>query len=142
MKVGKYAVLVLLAMAAAGCGQTPGAAGSGGGARELTGAAWVKTELYFGLSRKGAADVTEEQWEKFVSEEVTPRFPDGLTVIDARGQWKSGQAIVREPSRVLVVVHPPGRIADQKIEEIRRAYMKQFGQESVMRADEEAEVEF
>ena len=48
----------------------------------------VRTTLYFGLARpKGA--VTELEWQIFLRDEVTRRFPDGLTVWEAEGQWRT-----------------------------------------------------
>ncbi len=47
----------------------------------------VQTTLYFGLSRPAGKDITAEEWQQFVDRDVTPRFRDGLTVFDARGQW-------------------------------------------------------
>ena len=42
----------------------------------------LRTTLYFGLARpKGA--VTELEWQIFLRDEVTARFPDGLTVWEA-----------------------------------------------------------
>ena len=47
--------------------------------------AQLRTTLYFGLGRpKGT--VSELEWQLFVRDEVTPRFPSGLTVWDAEGQ--------------------------------------------------------
>src|SRR5688500_4603100 len=51
-------------------------------------AAQLRTTLYFGTSRpKGA--VSEVEWQVFLRDEVTNRFPDGLTAWDALGQWRS-----------------------------------------------------
>jgi hypothetical protein len=48
----------------------------------------LRTTLYFGLARpKGA--VTELEWQMFLRDEVTRRFPDGLTVADTRWQPRS-----------------------------------------------------
>ena len=49
--------------------------------------AMVQTTLYFGLSRPAGKDITAQEWQQFVDRDVTPRFRDGLTVFDARGQW-------------------------------------------------------
>src|SRR5271168_17538 len=51
---------------------------------------WVDTKLYFGL---GLADnpnqgVSEARWREFLDREVTPRFPNGLSVLDVYGQWQ------------------------------------------------------
>ncbi len=44
-------------------------------------------ELVFGRSSDDPAhpSVTEADFTRFLDEEVSPRFPDGLTVIDAQG---------------------------------------------------------
>ena len=50
--------------------------------------AMQQVKLYFGSSVRGRPFVTE--WSQFLASEVTPKFPGGLTVSDARGQWRSG----------------------------------------------------
>src|SRR5580658_7515322 len=51
---------------------------------------WVDTKLYFGLGPADQPDkgVSEAQWRAFLDKEVTPRFPDGLSVVDVYGQWQ------------------------------------------------------
>src|SRR5579859_7816296 len=51
---------------------------------------WVDTKLYFGLGPDGEPEkgVTETGWRAFLDKEVTPRFPDGLSVFDVYGQWQ------------------------------------------------------
>jgi len=91
----------------------------------------ARTELLF-----GAAHVARAQWESFLSREVTPRFPDGLTAFDGYGQWKApGGKIAKEPSRILLLWHKPGADEDAKIDAIRDVYKKQFRQLSLMRVD-------
>jgi hypothetical protein len=99
-------------------------------------ASYARLELLFGLGKESGSEVSEEEWRAFLETEVTPRFPDGLTVLTAYGQWRgrSGE-ITREPSRVLVIWHRRGAGGDTDIEAIRQAYRTQFGQESVMRVD-------
>jgi hypothetical protein len=102
----------------------------------------VRTELYFGLARPDGGRVGDEQWQAFVDDVVTPRFPDGFTVLDARGQWRGGDgSIVREPARVLVLFHTAAD-ASRKLEEIRAEYRVRFAQEAVLRADQRARVGF
>jgi hypothetical protein len=104
--------------------------------------AMARLELYFGLSRPNGV-VTDVEWDAFVANEVTPRFPDGLTILSGYGQWRnSAQAIVREASRVLVILYAPAPDAETRIEEIRIAYKIAFQQESVMRIDSASCVSF
>lgn len=93
----------------------------------------VRDALTFGRSIPGGGMVSDSAFDAFLAAEVTPAFPSGFTVMEANGQWRetSGK-IAREPSRVLVVLHPEKREADSSLEQIRRAYMQQFSQEAVM----------
>src|ERR1700761_7838995 len=65
-------------------------------------------ELMFGRLIGGRLGVSEGQWARFVAREITPRFPDGLTVFEARGQWRDREnnKIVREPSKIVQIVLP------------------------------------
>jgi hypothetical protein len=110
------------------------------------GTPYVETRLFFGTARPdGGPAVTDRQFTAFVDSEVTPDFPDGLTVQSGRGQWRdaSGQ-VEKERSYELILLYPVREAAarDRKIEEIRRAYEKAFGQEAVARVDERARVDF
>jgi hypothetical protein len=93
----------------------------------------VVDRLYFGLAMPGGA-VSEVQWTGFLESEITPRFPDGLTLFQAQGQWReAGGSVLREPSRVVEVVHEEGAREERSIEEIVAAYKARFRQESVLR---------
>ncbi len=99
---------------------------------------YVRTELFFGLSKPNGSLVSESDWQRFVDEFVTPRFPDGLTILEADGQWRGKDAkVVREQSKVIVLLYKrkERKEANTKIEEIRSEYMKRFDQEAVMRVD-------
>lgn len=112
---------------------------------QLVGDPWLRTELFFGMDKPGP-DVTDYQFQRFINDTVTPRFPDGLTVLAGNGQWKDSESgkIVRERSKVLIIVYPIDAAEDssRKLEEIRSKYEKQFQQESVMRADSTENVSF
>lgn len=97
-----------------------------------------RTELFFGTARPGGV-VSEAEFRMFVDHEVTPRFPDGLTVIDAAGQFTGADGVlVKEDSFVMVLLYPVEAANDshRKIETIRRLYRKKFQQESVLRVDD------
>jgi hypothetical protein len=92
----------------------------------------IRTTLYFGLSRpKGS--VSELEWQIFMRDEVTKRFPDGLTVWQAEGQWQTpGGGIDREQSKVLLLVHGDTTAARQSVQAVIQAYRKAFDQQSVL----------
>jgi len=80
--------------------------------------------------------VTEAEWAAFLDEEVTPRFPDGLTVLTGNGQWRNSKGIVtKETSALLIILYEPSAEKETAIEDIRAAYKDRFQQESVMRVD-------
>lgn len=99
---------------------------------------YFRTELYFGRSIRGGGEVNDEQWKQFLMDEVTPRFPDGFTVLSGYGQYRTKEGvIVSEPSEVLIFLYPAKtkNASRAKIDEIRAAYLKKFDQESVLRVD-------
>jgi Protein of unknown function (DUF3574) len=95
-------------------------------------ASQLRTTLYFGLARpKGS--VTELEWQIFLRDEVTKRFPDGLTVWEAEGQWRTPTGgIAHERSKVLLLVHPDTAAARQSVQAIIVVYRRMFEQRSVL----------
>jgi len=143
----------LLAIGALGCARQPAAAtppvaptlSSGRVPPEHT-SGWVETELYFGL---GPADhphqgISETEWRAFLDKEVTPRFPAGLSVVDAYGQWqgKNDAAPERLRSKMLIIDYPGTPENRAKIEAIRAAWKRKTGDQSVMRVTAPADVAF
>ena len=92
----------------------------------------IRTTLYFGLARpKGT--VSELEWQIFLRDEVTKRFPEGLTVWEAEGQWRTpAGSIDHERSKVLLLVHPDTTQARQAVQEVITSYRRLFEQESVL----------
>jgi hypothetical protein len=112
-------------------------------APELGAEPWLRTELFFGMSKPDGTAISEAEWEAFLDAEITPRFPDGLTVLEGAGQWQEEDGdIVEERSKVLVLLYPREASAESnaEIEEIRAAYERTFTQESVLRADDDRPV--
>ena len=97
----------------------------------------ARLELVFGSGHESLTPASEDDWAAFVATEITPRFPDGLTVLTGYGQWRdSAGVLVKETSRLLLIWYPPAADADTRIEAIRAAYKARFGQDGVLRADE------
>jgi hypothetical protein len=103
----------------------------------------VATQLFFGLSRPDGGVVSEAEWGQFLADTVTPRFPAGFTIFAAEGQWRAagGTAILRESSRILLIIHPAGA-DDGAIAALIDAYKARFHQESVLRLDTKAIARF
>jgi hypothetical protein len=102
-----------------------------------------RTELYFGLSRPGGV-VTEEEFQTFLDAVVTPRFPDGLTVLSAKGQFREATSATprKEDARILILLYPFSKSSNRAVEEIRESYKTRFDQQSVLRMDEASCVSF
>jgi Protein of unknown function (DUF3574) len=93
-----------------------------------------RIELMFGRNVRGhAGGVSDAAWARFVAREITPRFPDGLTVIDAAGQWRNPASgrLGREPSKLVIIVTAADARADDRIAAIVATYRQRFHQKSV-----------
>jgi hypothetical protein len=98
-----------------------------------------RTELFFGSARPDGSVVTEAQFQQFLDREITPRFPDGLTLLTGLGQFRGANGVIaRERSMLLILLYPQEAAGSSsaKIEQIRTAYKRAFQQESVLRADD------
>jgi hypothetical protein len=99
----------------------------------MPGDAQVTVQLLFGRSIKGGARIDDAAWREFLARSVTPRFPDGLTVLEGSGQWRqrSTGTIVSEPSMLVEIVTAASPEAFSKFDAIRAEYRDRFKQESV-----------
>ena len=92
-------------------------------------------EMIFGRNIGDAvAGVSDDAWARFLDEVVTPRFPGGFTVMDAAGQWWDAPAgrVVREPSKLLMVVLNDEAAQLPRLGEITAEYKRRFSQKSVL----------
>ena len=101
---------------------------------------FIRTELFFGADKPDGTEVSEEDFQSFLDRKVTPRFPDGLTVLSGKGQFccDAGGQLVQERSFVLVLLYPQEtkESSSKKIEKIRKDYKTEFQQQSVLRVDD------
>src|SRR5581483_8036748 len=93
----------------------------------------VETQLMFGRNIGGKLGVTERRWTKFLESEIVPRFPDGLTVVDAAGQWRDARTgrLIREPSKMVTVIGAQEAGFQGKLDAIVAEYKRRFRQDSV-----------
>jgi hypothetical protein len=104
---------------------------------------FARTELLFGLARSGGPDITEQEFKNFIDTKVTPRFPDGLTVLSGNGQFKDASGvIVEEGSKLLILLYPFSLKSSTLVNAIREDYKELFQQESVLRIDDLSCVSF
>lgn len=103
----------------------------------------ARTELFFGMARPDGSAVSGDEFQRFVDQEVTPRFPSGLTLLGGNGQFRDASGVtIRENSKLLILLYPYNRDNSRNIEAIRAAYAKNFQQESVLRVDGSSCVSF
>lgn len=126
-----------LLLALGGCATTPATTGQGAAACRAPLKAMTQVDLYFGRNIPTGGEVSDAQWRQFLDDVVTPRFPDGLSVLDVYGQWKSTRtgAIARERSKRLSIIVPDAAAAASEVEAIKAAYKQRFRQESVLQSE-------
>lgn len=97
-----------------------------------------KVELYFGLDIPSGGSVEPVEWQKFIDDVITPKFPDGLSIDKISGQWQDAKTdeTIKEESRMVMILYKASPEAEQAIEDIRATYKSQFQQDSVMRLNE------
>lgn len=96
---------------------------------------FTEINVYFGQEKDNGDTVEEDEWQGFLADTVTPRFPDGLTVLDARGQWldTADGRLYREFTKVLNVLVPAEGADDSvaAVRDISDIYKVQFDQQVV-----------
>ncbi len=104
----------------------------------------IKVDLFFGRNIPGGGEVSEDQFQGFLNNVITPRFPDGLTIFDVNGQFRdSTGTIIKEKSKNVSLLLEDSFKNETSINEVVRAYVQQFRQQSVLQvADENVEVSF
>ena len=94
----------------------------------------LSAELAFGRNIGDRLGVSDAEFKQFTAEEITPRFPEGLTVLDGAGQWRDSERghVVREKAKLvtLVFVEDPAKRA--ALSAIAEAYKQRFKQQAVM----------
>ncbi len=92
----------------------------------------ILERIYFGADSPDGP-VSDQAWNEFLNTTITPRFPEGLTVFEANGQWFGlNNQIVKEKSRIVEIVHPDKLGLKDAVAEIATAYKKLFQQEAVL----------
>src|SRR5579871_5408253 len=133
-KVAQEPVLAMATVGLVGlalCGCTTPAQVCVGALKPMT-----EARLFFGDDIAGRAMVMASEWLAFVDQEVTPRFPDGFTVVTTAGQWRRPDgSIARESGHELIIVFESSDGAEERLNAIRLSYAARFMQQSVLLAE-------
>ena len=93
----------------------------------------VSAEILFGRNIGNRIGVREAEFAQFAAREITPRFPDGLTIIDARGQYRDDRGrLIHEPSKVVLITFRDDAKKRADLVAIADAYKAKFSQQSVL----------
>lgn len=87
--------------------------------------------LFFGRNIGPTHGVDEAAFQDFVAREIAPRFPAGMTILEAEGSWASQDQMMTEASK-LVILAQAGAIDRAALADIRAAYRRRFSQEAVL----------
>jgi hypothetical protein len=90
-------------------------------------------QLFLGQNVGGKATISDAAFRRYIEEELTPRFPDGLTVLDGGSQWRGEEnRLIREASKVVLIVLPKTRDAPARLDAARTSYKARFDQDAVL----------
>lgn len=112
--------------------------GRGAGASHASDAALLSCSsqtmfrAYFGFDTPDGP-VSEAAWQTFVDAEVSPRLPEGFTLLAAQGQWRGDDGVIRrEDSRVLEVLGADEAALRQTLAMLAGRYKQRFKQQAVL----------
>lgn len=91
--------------------------------------------LFFGLTDAAGNTVSENEWESFLKDTITPCFRAGLTVIDASGQWlEPSGSLQNEAVKVVIgAVSTDAESTMRLVDEISAEFEAMFAQDPVFR---------
>jgi hypothetical protein len=103
----------------------------------------IKDELYFGLSKPGGKIISEAEWQQFLNNVITPRFREGLTVMNADGQYLSQNGkLITEKTKLVILIYESNTVKNFQVREMVAKYKQIFQQESVLRTTSNVKLSF
>ncbi|HTC11522.1 MAG TPA: DUF3574 domain-containing protein [Acetobacteraceae bacterium] len=128
-----------VAAAVAACAALAGCADLAPSCRDPAGHSMLVATLFFGRSIAPAYQstlgqtVTDADWAAFERAVLTRAFPDGLTELDATGQWRNpGTGVIgREPTKLVIIAAPDTDQTRQSLDQVIDRYRTEFHQQSV-----------
>ena len=89
----------------------------------------VEVDLFYGA-------VSDADWASYLAQEVTPRFPAGLTAVDAAGQWRDPSGVMqRERSKMLIIIVFDAPAHLPKVQAMIDIYLKRFNHQAVLHTE-------
>ena len=81
--------------------------------------------LHLGMG-VGELALSATEIQKFIDQEITPRFPTGLTIVEGRGQWAAPEGLIKERTTVVDVQGPATEEVQAKVAEIATIYVERY----------------
>lgn len=90
------------------------------------------SRVYLGQQTPSGA-ISDPDFQQFITDVVTPKFPSGFTLLSGEGQWrgKSGE-MHREATRVLEIAHDHNPYTRARVHDLANDYKRRFAQQSVL----------
>lgn len=102
----------------------------------------IVARLYLGQSNAAGA-IPPQQFDEFIDTVVTPKFPDGLTLIPANGRWRApDNTLVRERTIVLELIYPDNETGRTNVLAVIEQYKQRFRQHAVLLVVEHPSVSY
>lgn len=93
----------------------------------------MNADMIFGRNIGKRPVVSDAAFAQFIATDITPHFPDGLTVLDAHGQWRDRSGVLlHERSKVVLITSRDDAQKRADLIEIADAYKRKFRQQSVL----------
>lgn len=107
-------------------------------------ASYQRCDLFFGRDIPGGGQVSDQDWKGFSDSVISAYFPEGYTEWDAKGRWKDTETkeTITEPTKVVTFFGKMSKDRSAAIDSIAQRYLRRFRQQSVLRTDSKAKVQF
>lgn len=93
----------------------------------------MRTARFYVLRPGHGRGLSDAAVRKFLDDEVSPNFPDGLTTVRGGHAWLGRDALLMRASvEVVQIVVPEGAQGDARIARVRAAYRARFGEDPVL----------
>ena len=124
----KLAAVLLPVLLLAGCASVGPQTCPVGQARLRT------AQLFFARQAPDQPRISDADFRRYVDQELTTRFPDGLTVLDGNRQWKGEEnRLIRESAKIVLIVLPNAGDSQTRLTAAREAYKLRFKQDAILK---------
>ena len=83
---------------------------------------WTEYRLFMGRGDGDREVVSDAEWDAFLADTITPRFPDGLSVFDVAGQGERRWNPERNAPRCCWLAPQGGALTNEQIGRIQAAF--------------------